>query len=105
MQLLYFQSVDAEVRERSLRGGGEMPGRKDVRQGRTGPSGPLLVPRRHLGRNDHATGVDFGLQDLAHQALAMSVAVRQGGIEKRDPSIHSCAQGITSLAILHAAPL
>src|SRR6058998_956934 len=82
-----------------------MPGRKDVCERRTGPPWPFLVPRRHLGRNDYATGVDFGLQGLAHKALAMSVAVRQGGIEERDPTVHGCAEGITCFAIVHAAPL
>src|SRR5438034_228005 len=82
-----------------------MPGRKDVPERRTGPPRPFLVERRNLGRDDHATGVDFGLQDLAHEALAMAVAVRQSGIEERDPPVHGCAQGITSLAIVHAAPL
>src|SRR6266566_263605 len=97
--------VDAEVLERSFRGGGEMRGRKDVCERRTGPPWPFLVPRRDLGSDDHATSVDFGLQGLAHEALAMAVPVRQGGIEERDPSVHGCAQGITSLAIVHAAPL
>jgi len=82
-----------------------MPGGKDVPEGRTGPPRPFLVERRDLGSDDHATGVDFGLQDLANEALAMAVAVRQRGIEERDPSVHGCAQGITSLAIVHAAPL
>src|SRR5256884_3728814 len=82
-----------------------MPGRKDVCERRTGPPWPFLVPRRDLGSDDHATSVDFGLQGLAHEALAMSVAVRQGGIEERDPSVHGCAQGITCFAIVHAAPL
>src|SRR5205823_6891886 len=80
-----------------------MPGRKDVCERRTGPPWPFLVPRRDLGSDDHATSVDFGLQGLAHEALAMSVAVRQGGIEERDPSVHGCAQGITCFAIVHAA--
>src|SRR2546430_9594854 len=105
MQLLYLQSVDAEVLERSLGGGGEVPRGKDVPEGRTGPAGPFLVLRRHLGRHDYATGVDFELQDLAHKAHAMAVAVRQGGIEKRDHPEHGCAVWMTYSAIVQAAPL
>src|SRR5256885_16817820 len=82
-----------------------MPGRKDVCERRTGPPWPFLVPRRHLGSDDHATGVDFGLQGLAHEALAMAVAVRQRGIKELYPSVHASAQGITHLAIVHAGPL
>ena len=55
--------------------------------------------------NDHATGVDFGLQGLAHEALAMAVAVRQGGIEERDPLVDGLAQGLTSCAVIATAPL
>src|SRR6267142_7279410 len=82
-----------------------MPGGKHVRQARTGPSGPFLVERGNLGSDNHATGVDFGLEHLTHQALAMSVAVCQGGIEERDPLIDGVAQGLTSCAVIDTAPL
>src|SRR5260221_9877006 len=82
-----------------------MTGGKHVRQTRAGPSGPFLVERGNLGCDDHATGVNFGLQHLTHQALAVSVAVCQGGIEERDPLVDGVAQGLTSCAVIDTAPL
>src|SRR5712691_210149 len=82
-----------------------MTGGKNLREGRTGPPGPFLVERGNLGSDHHATGVDFGLEHLTHQALAMSVAVRQGGIEERDPLVDGLAQGLTSCAVIDTAPL
>src|SRR5882762_4758547 len=82
-----------------------MTGGKNVREGRTGPPGPFLVERGNLGSDDDATSVDFGLEHLTHQTLAMSVAVRQGGIEERDPLVDGLAQGLTSFAVIATAPL
>src|SRR5467141_1397655 len=82
-----------------------MTGGKHVREGRTGPPGPFLVERGNLGSDHHATGVDFGLEHPTHQALAMSVAVRQGGIEERDPLVDGLAQRLTSGAVIDTAPL
>ena len=82
-----------------------MPGGKHVRERLAGLPGPFFVPRRHLGADDDATGAELGLQRCADQALTVSVPVRQGGIEERDPSIDGLAQGLTSSAVIAAAPL
>src|SRR5437899_10748424 len=82
-----------------------MAGGKHVRERLAGLPGPFFVPRRHLGADDDATGAELGLQHCADQAFAVSVPVRQGGIEERDPSIDGLAQGLTSCAVIAAAPL
>src|SRR5712691_3259550 len=82
-----------------------MTGGKDVREARAGPPGPFLVERGNFGSDHDATGVDFGLEHLTHQALAMSVAVRQGGIEERDALVDGLAQRLTSRAVIDTAPL
>ena len=81
-----------------------MAGGKDVRESLAGLPGPFLVPRRHLGGDDDATGADLGLQHFADQALTVPVPVRQGGIEERDPLVHGCAQGLACRAVIDAAP-
>ena len=70
-----------------------MAGGKDVRERLTGAPGPFFVPRRYLGGDDDATGTDIGFQHFADQAFAMSAAVRQCGIEERDPAVDGFAQG------------
>src|SRR2546429_3194270 len=82
----------------------EMPGGKDVRERRPGSPRPLLVERRNFGREDDSIGADFGFQHLTHQAFAVSVTVRQCGIEERDPAVDSLAQCLACLAVLDATP-
>src|SRR2546425_6830931 len=82
-----------------------MAGGKHVRERLTGLPGPFFVPRRHFGGDDDATGAEVGLQHFADQAFAVSVPVRQCGIKEPDPSVHCFAQGLTSCAVIAAAPL
>src|SRR5207247_11200349 len=69
------------------------------------PPGPCIVERRDFGRDHNPTGVDFIFQHATHQAFAVAVAVREGGIEERDPSVDSLAQRLACLAVFDATPL
>src|SRR5260370_19682628 len=82
-----------------------MAGGKHVRERSLGVAGPFLVLGRHLAGDDDATGPDVGVQHLADEALAVSIPVRQRGIEERDSAVHSLAQRLAPLLIVHAAPL
>src|SRR5436309_2866651 len=81
-----------------------MAGGKHVSERLAGLAGPFFVAWRHLGGDDDATGADVAFQRVAHQALAVSVAVRQRGIEERDPAVHCLAQRLASVAVGNAAP-
>src|SRR5437879_6879606 len=82
-----------------------MAGRKHVRERSLRVAGPFLVLGRHLGGDDDATGPDVGFQHLADEALAVSIPVRQRGIEEADSAVERLAQGLTPLAVVDAAPL
>src|SRR5712664_1466410 len=82
-----------------------MPRREYVCERRSGLPRPLLVPRRHFGGDDDATGADLRFQHFADEAFAVSVTVRQCGVEERDAALDGFAQRIPSLAIVAAEPL
>ena len=50
------------------------------------------------------TGADVDAQHLADQPLAVSVAVRQRGIEERDALVHGRPQRLPCLGVVDAAP-
>src|SRR6267154_1895717 len=84
-----------------------MAGGKHVRERSLGLAGPFLVLGRHLAGDDDATGPDVGVQHLADEALAVSIPVRQRGIEERDSAVtasRSASRPCSSSTPRHCEP-
>src|SRR5882762_1353983 len=82
-----------------------MAGGKDCGDGLPPIRRPFLIARRNLGGDDGATVLDLLPQHLAHQTLAVTVAVRQRRIEERHALVERRAQRLASITIVDADPL
>src|ERR1017187_10441264 len=86
-----------------LRAGDEVVVREDAGDGRAGFRRPDAILRRHLGGDvDFAPG---GARRIAHQLLAMAIAVRQRDIDQADREIDGAAQGEQRFIVRAAEPL
>src|SRR5467141_1535797 len=99
-----MERLDVQVLERGFGARSDVFGRKDVAELVAGLAGPLAIQRRDLGGNHGAVGADVVLQHLTDDALAVSVAVGERGVEERDALVDGFAQRFAALAVVHPAP-
>src|SRR6266850_1601646 len=99
-----MERLDVQVLERGFGARSDVLGRKDVGELVAGLAGPLAIQRRDLGGNYGAVGANVVLQHLTDDALAVTVAVGERGVEERDALVDGFAQGFATLAVVHATP-
>src|SRR5882762_4393187 len=99
-----MERLDVQVLERGFGARSDVFGRKDVAELVAGLAGPLAIQRRDLGGNHGAVGADVVLQHLTDDALAVSVAVRERGVEEGDALVYGLTERLAPLAVVDAPP-